>query len=131
MTTTLQSLPPRAFPKLPIRLFEDYAPGGALCAVAARLAAVRRATPGFRAWEWGVPGARRQNLETLEVVRAELIRLGLLKLPVVAAHAACGAAAERALEAARRLGATTVDDASACDESDRLGRYLFMQPHTT
>lgn len=88
-------------------------PDGALAVIITRLAAIRRSIPGFKSWEWDRPGARRANLENMEVIRAELIQLGHLKVPVVAAHATLGADVDKGLEAARRLGASTVDDPGA------------------
>lgn len=120
--TPLQSLPPRDFPKLPIQLLEDFrpAPSAGLYIVAARLAAIRRATPQFKAFEWNNPGARRFNLETLMYVRADLVRAGLLKTPVVAAHPSCGVDGQKALEAAGRLKATVVDDPGAAAGAERV-----------
>ncbi|GBF90677.1 hypothetical protein Rsub_02976 [Raphidocelis subcapitata] len=106
----VDSLPPRDFPKLPLALFEDAAPGGGLSIVAARLAAIRRSTPNFKGFEWSNPGQRRFNLEALAYVRADLLRAGLLKVPVVAVDATCGAEKDRAAEAARKLGATVVEN---------------------
>ena len=112
MNPSLQSLPPRDFPKVPIKLLEDVRPlpTAGLYIVAARLAAIRRATPQFKAFEWSNPGQRRFNLETFMYIRADLVRAGLLKTPVVAAHPSCGVDGQRALEAAGRLKATVVED---------------------
>jgi len=108
-----QSLPPREFPKLPITLFEDPRPDGALATIATRLAAIKRSDPNLRAFEWSNPGARRFNLENLQIIRTDLIQKGLLKVPVVAAHPSCGPDRELALEAARKLSATVVEDPGA------------------
>lgn len=89
-------------------------PDGALALVAKRLVAVKRATPALKAFEWMAPGQRRFNLEALQIVRADLMRAGLVKVPVVAAHASCGAQGEKALEAARNLGATVAEGPGGC-----------------
>jgi hypothetical protein len=89
-------------------------PGGGLAIIAARLAAIKRSTPQLKAFEWSNPGSRRFNLENLQIIRADLIRAGLLKIPVVAAHPSCSADKQRALEAAGKLGASVVEDPGGC-----------------
>jgi hypothetical protein len=118
-----QSLPPRDFPKLPLALFEDVAPGGGLSVIAARLAAIRRSTPNFKGFEWSNPGQRRFNLEALAYVRADLLRAGLLKVPVVAVDATCGAEKDRVAEAAKKLGATVVENPGVQGRLGQQGRY--------
>jgi hypothetical protein len=113
----LQSLPPRDFPKLPIQLLEDVRPqaNAGLYIVAMRLAGIKRSSA-LKVFEWLNPGSRRFNLENLELIRAELMRAGLLKMPVVAAHPSCGVDGQKALEAARKLQATVVEDLGECVE---------------
>jgi hypothetical protein len=91
-------------------MFEDARPNGGLSIIATRLAAIKRATPQLKGFEWSNPGSRRFNLENLQIIRTDLIRAGLLKIPVVAAHPSCGADKQRVLEAAGKLGATVVED---------------------
>ncbi|KAI8464815.1 MAG: hypothetical protein J3K34DRAFT_102566 [Monoraphidium minutum] len=140
------SLPPREFPKLPLQLFEDARPlpAAGLYLIAARLAAIRRATPGFKGFEWSNPGSRRFNLENLAIIRADLIRAGLLKVPVVAAHPSCGVDGQKALEAAKNLKANVVEDpadpsvthvlypngALCVDENDLGGQMRTLQTST-
>lgn len=113
--SALQSLPPREFPKVPIQLLEDVRPDGALYTVAARLAAIKRADLSIKAFEWLNPGQRRFNLENLQIIRADLIRAGFLKEPVIAAHPSCGVDGQKALEAAGKLQAKVVEDPGAGD----------------
>jgi hypothetical protein len=59
MLHTRQAMPPKAFPKLPIKLITDPSVGGALHAIALKVFDVRRQR-GLKAIEWQNPGKRKE-----------------------------------------------------------------------
>lgn len=57
-----QAPPPKPFPKLPVKLFEDVAPSGSLHLIITRLTHLRRARGLKPTVDWANPGAKRKDV---------------------------------------------------------------------
>ncbi|PSC72177.1 swi snf complex [Micractinium conductrix] len=84
----------RTFTRLPAQLLLDPSPEGPLWLVAA--ACVQHIkTRNLKRIDWLAPNARKENIELFGRIRAELLRGGYIRTPVVFVHPSCGTAEER------------------------------------
>lgn len=79
------ALPPKPFPKLPMSLFENFAPDGPLYIIASKCAQVRKERD-IKKIEFNQPSKRKECSEILAYLRRELVKQQIIKSPVVLIH---------------------------------------------
>ncbi|KAL4441240.1 hypothetical protein ABPG77_011477 [Micractinium sp. CCAP 211/92] len=92
----------KSYTRLPAQLLLDPSPDGPLAIIAAACGEHMKAKA-LKRIDWSAPQSRKENLELLARIRAELLRSGYVRTPCVYVHPACGATAPKLQEAVRGL----------------------------
>lgn len=92
----------KSYTRLPAQLLLDPSPDGPLAIIASACGEHMKAKA-LKRIDWSAPQSRKENLELLARIRAELLRGGYVRTPCVYVHPACGAAAPKLQEAVRGL----------------------------
>ncbi|PRW57272.1 SWI SNF complex [Chlorella sorokiniana] len=129
----------KPFTRLPARLLYDTSVDGPLAIIAAACSEHVK-TRNLKRIEWLAPQMRKENMELFGRIRAELLRSGYVRTPVVYVHPANGPAVPKLQEAVRSLkgdlaqsesGATHVvhpmAEGVSLDDSQRYARLLEVQ----
>ncbi|KAK9813885.1 hypothetical protein WJX73_003291 [Symbiochloris irregularis] len=107
----LKALPPRPCPKIPAKLLQDLSASGAVFTVAKKCEEIRRSR-NLKKVDFANPARRKENLDILLQVRAELQRLGLLSTPRIHLHASLQDLAPELQGLGKQLGAELLPSSS-------------------